>query len=64
MAPSYDALFGAIFADDDGDGLPNWWESEFFGSNTAADPNADEPDGDGLTNLEEYELGSDPTKVS
>ena len=26
--------------DIDGDGLPNWWENTYYGSDTAADPNA------------------------
>jgi len=41
--------------DTDGDGLPDWWEELHFGGPTAANPN-DDPDGDGLTNLQEYEL--------
>lgn len=50
----------------DGDGLPNWFEMLYFGmfpqmhTATAADPKAD-PDGDGYTNLEEYENDTDPT---
>ncbi|MCP4709654.1 MAG: right-handed parallel beta-helix repeat-containing protein [Planctomycetes bacterium] len=40
------------FIDSDGDGLPDWWEIKYFG-----DAQAD-PDNDGLTNLEEYELFS------
>lgn len=46
--------------DNDGDGLPNWWEAEHFGDPTSADPEAD-PDGDGMTNREEYLAGTDPT---
>ena len=41
------------FIDNDGDGLPDWWEQTYFGEPTAADPNED-PDGDGLANLNEY----------
>lgn len=48
------------FVDTDGDGLPDWWENQHFGSSTAVNPDEDS-DGDGLTNLQEYELyGSDP----
>ncbi|MHC4109507.1 MAG: dockerin type I domain-containing protein [Planctomycetota bacterium] len=48
------------FIDTDGDGLPDLWESKYFGSAIAADPNTDS-DGDGLTNLQEYELyGGNP----
>ena len=46
--------------DSDDDGLPDQWESHFgltLGSN---DSDAD-TDGDGWTNLEEYEQGTDPT---
>ena len=43
------------FIDTDGDGLPDFWEQEYFGDPIAADPDAD-PDGDGVTNIEEYEL--------
>ncbi|MGI5869982.1 MAG: endo-1,3-alpha-glucanase family glycosylhydrolase [Kiritimatiellia bacterium] len=52
--------------DVDGDGLPNWFEMVYFGkfpqmhTATVADPKAD-PDGDGWTNLEEYENDTDPT---
>jgi len=45
------------FIDTDGDGLPDWLENAISGSPTAADPGGD-PDLDGLTNLEEYELYS------
>ncbi|MBN1917726.1 MAG: right-handed parallel beta-helix repeat-containing protein, partial [Verrucomicrobia bacterium] len=47
------------YMDSDGDGLPDWWEFEYFGSATAADPEADE-EPDGLTNIEEYENGTNP----
>lgn len=45
--------------DVDDDGLPNSWEQTHFGSSTAADPKGD-PDGDGLTNAAEYNLGKNP----
>jgi hypothetical protein len=45
----------------DSNGLPYAWENQYFGQ-FGVDPNAD-PDGDGLSNLQEYLLGSNPTKA-
>ncbi len=45
--------------DTDGDGIPDWWELEHFGSITGADPNGN-PDGDLYDNFEEYIRGTDP----
>ncbi len=47
--------------DSDNDGLPDDWELRYFGSLNAPNggPN-DDPDGDGLTNLEEYLAGTNP----
>ncbi len=47
--------------DTDGDGMPDWWETKYFGSATDGDPFAD-PDGDGWDNLREYKRGGDPWK--
>ncbi len=54
------------YGDIDGDGLPNWFEMYWFGksladwpSATAADPAAD-PDGDSLTNLQEFQKQTNP----
>jgi len=46
--------------DTDGDGLPDAWEMQWFGSPTAALPTAD-GDGDGYNNLDEYLADSNPT---
>jgi hypothetical protein len=46
------------YADSDADRLPDWWEMAHFG-NLNQTANGD-PDGDGLSNIEEYELGTDP----
>ncbi len=47
--------------DTDGDGLPDDWEMEFFGElSQDAD---DDADGDLLSNVEEYHLGSNPADV-
>jgi len=45
--------------DADQDGMADWWEFKYFGS-TGALPSSD-TDGDGLTNLQEYLHGSNPT---
>jgi lysophospholipase L1-like esterase len=47
-----------------GDGIPGWWRLNYFGNGLsaagAAAANAD-PDGDGMTNYQEYLAGTDPT---
>ncbi len=59
VEPSFD-LGADEFHDADADGLPDRWESQYFGSAIAAAANAD-IDGDGLTNLQEFEIyGSHP----
>ncbi|HWX20795.1 MAG TPA: LamG-like jellyroll fold domain-containing protein [Candidatus Binatia bacterium] len=45
--------------DSDGNGLPDAWEFRYF-NRIGIDPNAD-PDGDGLSNMQEYQAGTDPT---
>ena len=49
--------------DTDGDGLPDAWEiAHAFNPSDSSDPShaSSDPDQDGLTNLEEYQLGLDP----
>jgi probable HAF family extracellular repeat protein len=48
--------------DSDLNGLPDDWEKFYFGQ-TGVDPNAD-PDGDGFTNIQEFQNGTDPTDSS
>jgi hypothetical protein len=57
--------FETIAEDSDEDGLPDWWEEEYFGESKINEvgPSAD-PDEDGFTNLEEYEADTDPTRKS
>ena len=47
--------------DSDGNGLPDVWEILHFG-NTGVVPGAD-ADNDGLTNLREYQLGTNPRRA-
>jgi hypothetical protein len=48
-----------IRADSDGDGMPDDWEQQYFGSPTAGDPNGD-ADGDGISNYGEFLAGTNP----
>ena len=52
-------------ADTDADGLPDRWEIRHFGSTNApgGGPN-DDPDGDGLTNWEEFRAGTHPVEAA
>jgi len=45
--------------DDDNDGMPDAWEIA-YGLNPLKDDAADDPDGDGTSNINEYNLGSQP----
>ena len=51
--------------DSDSDGIPDWWMMKYFGHPTgqAGDNSlaADDADRDGMTNLQEYLAGTDPT---
>jgi subtilisin family serine protease len=49
--------------DTDGNGLPDWWELEYFGHLTGTDPSAD-PDHDGMNNLAEWIAGTNPTNAA
>jgi hypothetical protein len=52
--PAIDPLY-----DGDHNGLPDVWERQYFGE-TGIDPNGD-PDGDGISTLQEYVNHTDPT---
>jgi len=45
--------------DGDGDGLPDLWERKYFGN--LSQTGGGDFEGDGLTNLQEYQTGSNPT---
>src|ERR1051326_642044 len=53
---------GKFIPDMDGNGLSDSWEKQYFGS-IGQDPNAD-PDRDGLSNLDEFLQGSNPTNCN
>ncbi len=51
--------FGAPSPDANGNGLPDFWENNFFGN---LDQTAEgDPDSDGLTNAQELDAGTNPT---
>ena len=52
--------FSSGSSDADGDGLPDVWETAYFGSPANADGDGN-PDGDVPSNYEEYVAGTDPT---
>ena len=43
------------------DGIPDWWK-RIYGLDITIDVSGADPDGDGWTNLQEFQRGSDPTK--
>jgi len=53
-----------VTIDNDGDGIPDWWLTQYFGHPTgqASDHSLaqDNPAGDGLSNLQKYLLGRNP----
>jgi uncharacterized protein (DUF1800 family) len=48
-------------ADTDGDGMPRWFEETYQLNDSTASDAALDPDGDGLTNLQESQAGTNPT---
>jgi hypothetical protein len=53
-----------VVLDSDGDGMPDWWMLQYFGHPTGeAEDNSlagDDANGDGVSNLQEYQNGTDP----
>ncbi|MDD2237209.1 MAG: hypothetical protein PHG65_08405, partial [Kiritimatiellae bacterium] len=45
--------------DDSGNGVPNWWELQYFGTTTGVVAGVDS-DGDGMLDSQEYVAGTDP----
>jgi len=56
-----------LWIDSDGDGIPNWWMTQYFGHATgqAGDKSRgeDDADGDGMSNYAEWRAGTDPHDV-
>src|SRR5207249_1757537 len=52
-------LWAISWVDNDGGGLPDWWQLKYFG-HTGVDAYSD-PDGDGWTTIEEFYNGTNPS---
>lgn len=66
VSPASGAATGTTWGGDDNyDGLPDDWQSRYFGANAAAWPaaNADN-DGDGVSNLQEFLAGTNPADAA
>lgn len=57
--PGQEIAVTTVAQDTDNDGIPDEWKNKYFGEEDAL-PTAD-PDGDGRTNLQEFQAGSNPT---
>src|SRR5437667_3806373 len=58
-AGSVTSALAALMRDTDRDGLPDSWEIANFG-NTTSQRSAGDPDGDDISNLDEFRDGTDP----
>jgi len=53
------SFYDGCYGDTDSDGLPDSWEITYFGNITSQNGTGD-PDGDGQSNLQEYQAGTHP----
>lgn len=57
-----------VYKDSVGDGIPDWWRDQHFGGGgtniTSTNCAACDPDGDGRTNLEEFQSDTTPTNAA
>jgi hypothetical protein len=62
LTNTWHVIYANSAFDGNGDALPDAWQIQYFNSVSSLDaaPTAD-PDGDGLTNLREFQTGTDPT---
>ena len=58
-SPVHITLQVKVLGDSDNDGLPDNWEMQYFGSLIYT--SEDDPDNDGLSNMEEYNLNTSPS---
>ena len=56
--------FNPLNNDSDMDGMPDGWEAQYGLDPTDPSDAEKDLDGDGITNIEEYERGTDPTKMN
>ncbi len=66
LSPTFGTVTNLVLADFDGDGLGDAWEVTYFGTN--ATNNAGnallDPDGDGMSNRDEFLSGTNPTNAA
>ena len=55
--------FDTSFVDTNSNGIPDLWETQMFGIGSLNQSADGDPDGDGLSNLQEYLAGTDPTNA-